>query len=322
MNTRNPITLLKSLRNLTLSADAKKRMRADISAYADLHSLTDLVKRLPVRSPFSITSFMVPARSMYAGALTLVLVVAGGTQASLASEGSIPGDILYPLKVAVSEPLAFVLTPSTEGRASLAARFASRRVDEAAALSSVGKLDEETAQDLATRFDAHVDVLAKETDALEANGEIATSLAVRTDLEQKLSARVEEFAVDAVAKEDVLIATSLAVEESAADRFTSRVFEKSRSLTTTRERLETALALDIEADLKEGVSLASIAQGDNAQGDRISAEPFFAKVGSVGEPVATTTGTTTATTTDEGVLEGDASADSAASRFFAPFLKR
>lgn len=324
MTTRNPSTILKSLRNIVLGSDVKKRMRADISAYADLHSLTDLVKRLPVRSPFSFASFMVPARSLYAGALTLVLIVAGGTQASLASERSVPGDILYPLKVAVNEPLSFVLTPSTEGRATLAAEFASRRVDEAAALSSVGKLDEQTAEDLAMRFDAHVDVLAKETNTLEANGEIATSLAVRTDLEQKLSASVEEFAEDAAVEESALMATSLALEESTADRFTTRVFEKSKTLATTRERLDTALALDVEAELKEGVSLAAIRTTDDEQGSAASAGIFFAKVGSgdIADLTATSTATTTATTTDDNLPNEGEPADSAASRFFAPFLKR
>ncbi len=325
MTKRTPITILKSLRNLTLSVDAKKRMRADISAYADLHTLTDSVQRLPVRSPFSFVSFMIPARSLYAGALVLVLMVAGGTQASLASVGSIPGDILYPIKVAVSEPLAFVLTPSTKGKATLAAEFASRRVDEAAALSSVGKLDEATAENLAIRFDAHVDVLAKETDTLEAKGEIATSLAVRTDLEQKLAARVEEFAVSAAPEESARLAASIAFEESTTDRFTARVSEKSKTLATTRERLETALALDVQAELKEGVSLAAIRSNEVSQGDVKSTGLFFAKVGSgdMTNLVATTTATTTksATTTDENLLKVE-STDSAASRFFAPFLKR
>lgn len=321
MTKRTPIDVLRSLRGLVLPTAAKERMRADLSAYADLHSLTDLVRRLPVRSPFSFASFMVPARSLYAGALTLVLMVAGGTQASLASEGAVPGDILYPLKVAVSEPLSFMFTPSTEGKATLAAEFASRRVDEAAALSSVGKLDEATAEDLAARFDVHVDVLAKETNTLEEKGEIATSLAVRTDLEQKLSARVEEFAVDAVAEDNVLFANKMAPEESTEDRFSTRVYEKSRTLATTRERLETALALDVEADLKDGVTLASI-RNDAEQTATASARLFFAKGGS-GDTVsvaATTSATTTATSTDEILTEEPAS--SPASRFFAPFLKR
>lgn len=315
MTKRTPITVLRSLRNLTLPHDAKERMRADLSAYADLHSLTDLVRRLPVRSPFSFASFMVPARSLYAGALTLVLMVAGGTQASLASEGSVPGDVLYPIKVAVSEPLSFILTPSTEGKASLAARFASRRVDEAAALSSVGKLDEATAQDLATRFDAHIDVLAKETDTLEAKGEIATSLAVRTDLEQKLSAKVEEFAGEPAAVEGALIASSMVADETTTDRFSTRVFEKSKTLATTRERLETALALDIEAELKDG-DLAAIRQNEDGTSVEESARLFFAKGGS---DAATAT---TSTTTDKNLEQPNDSVESSASRFFAPFLQR
>jgi len=321
MTKRTPIDVLRSLRNLVLPRAAKERMRADLSAYADLHALTDLVKRLPVRSPFSFASFMVPTRSLYAGALTLVLMVAGGTQASLASEGAVPGDILYPIKVAVSEPLSFVFTPSTEGKATLAARFASRRVDEAAALSSVGKLDEETAQDLAARFDAHVDVLAKETNTLEEHGEIATSLAVRTDLEQKLSARVEEFTVDAVAEDNVLFASKMAPEESIEDRFSTRVFEKSRTLATTRERLETALALDVEAELKNGVSLATL-RPETEQTDAASSRLFFAEGGSGAATsiAATTSASTTATTTEDVPI--DEAASSPASRFFAPFLKR
>lgn len=317
MTKRNPIHILRSLRRFTLPADVKKRMRADISAYADLHALTDLVERLPVRSSFSFASFMIPARSLYAGALTLVLMVAGGTQASLASEGAVPGDILYPIKVAVSEPLSYVLTPSAEGKAALAARFASRRVDEAAALSSVGKLDPQTAEDLATRFDAHVDELAKETDTLEAKGEIATSLAVRTDLEQKVSTRVEEFAVDAVASDDILMKAE-AADETTAERFTSRVFEKSKTLATTRERLETALSLDVEADLKEGVGLAAIHDPETESAAGASARLFFAKGGSE-EAAATTTASSTATTTSETPIKAT---EPAAARFFAPFLKR
>lgn len=321
MTKRTPIDVLRSLRNLRLPSDEKKRMRADLSAYADLHALTDLIERLPVRSPFSFASFMVPARSLYAGALTLVLMVAGGTQASLASEGSVPGDILYPIKVAVSEPLSFIFTPTTEGKASLAARFASRRVDEAAALSSVGKLDEATAEDLATRFDAHVDVLAKETTALEAKGEIATSLAVRTDLEQKLSVRVEELSDDTVTEVDILSAASVIADETTEARFSTRVSEKSKTLATTRERLDTALALDGAAELKNG-DLAAIRQSDTQNATESSARLFFAKGGSGMKDTVATTTATTSTTTSENLLEASEPGESPASRFFAPFLKR
>lgn len=310
MNTyRNIISLLRTLRNVTLPATIKERMRADLSAYADLHALSDVRARLPMRSPFG--AFMLPARSLYAGALTLVLMIAGGTQASLAAENAVPGDILYPIKVAVSEPLSFMFSPSSEGKAELAARFASRRVDEAAALSSVGKLDEKTAEELAVRFDNHVDVLAKETDTLEAKGAISTSLAVRTDLGQRLSERVEEFAMAEMAEDDI---TGLVdVDAETANRFSARVSEKSRTLATTRERLENALALDVKAELENGAGLAAMRAPELEAGARL----FFAA--SVSEEAGTSTASSTATSTD---ADAATTSEPAATRFFMPFMSR
>lgn len=312
-NPRNPITLLRALRAIVLPLESKIRLRAELSSYADLHELADVRPRQMVRSPFA--AFILPARSLYAGALTLVLMIAGGTQASFAAEDAVPGDILYPVKVALSEPLSFVLTPSTEGKAELAARFASRRVDEAATLSSVGKLDEKTAEELADRFDNHVDVVAKETDTLEAKGEISASLAVRTDLEQKLSERVEEFAVREVAEDDVRMASFAAgtEEQEPAGKFSARVFEKSKTLATTRERLEQALALDVKAELEDGTGLAALRPSEQAADVTL----FFAA--SAAKEVASTTATSTATSTE--AVEAEAT-ESNSSRFFMPFMPR
>lgn len=321
MTTRKPTDLFRTLKRIMMPRELKERMRADLSSYADLHALHEALSRSPVQSPFSFASLMVPARSLYAGALALVLVVAGGTQASFASEGAVPGDILYPMKVIVSEPLTLALTPSSAGKAELAAKFASRRVDEAALLSSVGRLDENTANELATNFDTHVDILAKETETLEAKGEIAVSLAVRTDLEQKLSDRAEEFAVAEVADDDVAAPESEEDAAGTAERFAARVTEKSRSLATTRERLESALALDIAAELNEGGLAALRSLESDEQTQNAPAHLFFAKekpseVSATATLMveATSTATTTATSTEE--------VDSPGSRFFMPFLKR
>src|SRR5690606_19536950 len=83
---------------------------------------------------------------------------------------------------------------SGERKAELAARYASRRVDEAAALSLRGELDEETADMLADRFDGHIATLAQETEELEAEGETAVPRAVRASLEQELAGKAEAFA--------------------------------------------------------------------------------------------------------------------------------
>lgn len=292
---------LHALRSIKLPSAHKERMRADLSAYADLHSVPDTFFT-PVRSPFS--SFVLRTRSLYAGALALVLIVAGGTQASFAAENAKPGDVLYPIKVAIAEPITLALATSPEQKAELAARYASRRVDEAARLASEGKLDAEAADELALNFDTHVDVLAKEAETLEARGNLSVSLAVRTDLEQRLSDRVEEFVVADVASEDLALAAVPVSEEAPEDRFTARVFEKSKALATTRERLESALALDIEADAGT-VDLAAIRVTASSEAE--SSVLFHA--------TASSTATTTATSTEP-------VSESPASLFFAPFLKR
>ncbi len=302
-----------------LASESKERMRADLSAYADLHTLPERVPGLAAPSVFSV--LVARTRGLYAGAIALVLVISAGTQAGFAAENAVPGDVLYPVKVAMAEPIAFTLAVSPERKAELSARYASRRVDEAASLSSEGKLDEKTADELATRFDTHVDALAKETDALEANGDIAVSLAVRTDLEQKVSAQVDTFASAAAAPANDVMMAMMAAPEAPSDRFGAHIYEKSRTLATTRERLDSALALDAKAEVGS-TDLALLRTDDVPSGEVPSPVLFFAKA--AGDAVsatmaASTTATSTATTTEP---EAGTTTAPAAARFFAPFMKR
>lgn len=326
---RNPIDFIRTLGNVTLPAARKERMRLDLSAYADLHAIQDKVPAArSAASSFSVLMFR--TRSLYAGALALVLIVSAGTQASFASEGAVPGDVLYPVKVAMAEPIALALTMSAERKAELSARFASRRVGEAAALSTAGKLDEKTADELAARFDTHLDALAKETDELEAKGDIAVSLAVRTDLEQKVSAQVEGLATASLAaapaSDTVAMKMAAVAVEAPADQFSARIYEKSRTLATTRERLDSALALDSLAEGNASVDLAVLRHDAAAvPGEAATSVLFFSKQspdsGAVSATMlATSTATSTATTTEP--QAAPAPEGSAASRFFAPFIKR
>jgi hypothetical protein len=325
---RNPIDFIRTLARVRLPHAPKERIRLELSSYADLHSVQG--KAAPSVAPSMLSALMSRTRSLYAGALALVLIVSAGAQAGFAAEGAVPGDILYQVKVAMSEPIALTLAVSPERKAELSARYASRRVDEAVTLSSEGKLDEKTADELAARFDTHVDALAKETDALEASGDIAVSLAVRTDLEQKVSAQVDGFALAssmAAPAGDVMFA-KMAVAEAPSDRFSARIYEKSRTLATTRERLDSALALDSKAEVEDSTDLALLrTDAADVSGEEPSAVLFFAKHPG-GDPAATTAvmlvGTTTATTTatsSEALPAADEDS-SAASRFFAPFNKK
>lgn len=311
MNESSLKHLLRKLKALTLSSERKARMRADLSAYADLHALPETAPRA-VPSPFSI--FSLRAKNLYAGALVAMLFVAGGTQASLAAEGALPGDILYPIKVAVNEPLALSLSLTPERKAELSAKFATRRLDEAATLSSRGELDAAEADELASRFDAHVETLAKETVELESKGALATSLAVRTDLEQRLTTQAEDFTMRKVRADD-----THAVGDAPEDRFAARVYEKSRTLATTREKLETALDLDVKAE--EGAVAIDVRDLGRSRGKKGADELFMATVAAELGATVTVTATSTPTTTEERQEEREEPTGFPAQRFFAPFLR-
>lgn len=105
-----------------------------------------------------------PALHALSAALMITLT---GSGVALASEASLPGDALYPLKVAVTEPVRTFLT-SAEEKARWHMALAERRLDEAALLARKGKLDEETEETLALRFSksANLAVRAVEEEAV------------------------------------------------------------------------------------------------------------------------------------------------------------
>lgn len=300
-----PINPFHVLKQLTLDPERKARMRADLSAYADLHTVPETAS---VSTISTVSALLSRTRRFYAGALAALLLVLGGTQASLAAEGALPGDILYPIKVAVNEPLALTLSFASERKAELAAEFAARRLDEAARLSATGELDDSRATELAARFDAHVETLARETDALESKGSLAASLAVRTDLGSRIAEETEDFAKKEVAREDVAATATMMAEGAAAGNFATRVLEKSKTLATTREKLETALALDLEASA-DVRTLAKEAKEDG--------EVFSAMV--TADTAATTSASSTKKSAEKKKKEEDRTHELPLQRFFTPF---
>lgn len=321
MNTepnRTPEDLLHTLESLALPAADRERMRAVLSSYADLHAGPVAV---PARS-FSFSYSFLRSRSLYASAFALVLIVATGAQATSASERALPGDILYPVKVSVAEPVKLALSISSERKAALSAEFASRRVNEAATLSVRGELDEETASELASRFEEHVDTFAKESEALESGGSFAASLAVRESFEHDLSEQVEAFEVAEIATDDVAGAVRLS---DAASTFTTRIFLKTQALALMNDHMGDALAVAPAEDVKpvslavlrktavdvQAVSGARLKTDEAVAGDVMLTFAASMMVGTT----STSTATSTATTSDSIPAAYDASGPN---RFLVP----
>lgn len=71
----------------------------------------------------------------------LVLMLATGTTAAYAAEGSLPGDALYPVKRGL-ETARLALSLTSEGDADLQAAFADRRLAELEALTGLGRWED------------------------------------------------------------------------------------------------------------------------------------------------------------------------------------
>jgi hypothetical protein len=91
--------------------------------------------RLP-KKPFRL--FALPARGLAAAALTLLLLVILGGGLAVVSADSLPGDLLYPVKLA-TEQLRLFLTVDAQAREELLIEFGEERQAEAAAVLETGR---------------------------------------------------------------------------------------------------------------------------------------------------------------------------------------
>ncbi len=155
---------IKAATKVSMDEASRERTRALLSEY---------VKMRPIRADVHVENAAISKRlstfftrhSMPAFAAVLVLAVGGGTAA--AAEGALPGDVLYPIKVHVSEEVRATLAVSSKAKADWAVDRAERRLEEAATLALSGKLDDATRAELDTNLDAHVESAGESREQLE-----------------------------------------------------------------------------------------------------------------------------------------------------------
>jgi hypothetical protein len=139
--------------HVSLTEVEREKMRFLLREYAGMKPVRESAgPRTRARAVF-IDTWLIYLRRPASIALTAVLVLTlSSSGIAYAAEGALPGDTLYPIKVAVVEPVRLALAASPEASAALQMKFAERRVDEAATLASKGKLGGETEAALVANF--------------------------------------------------------------------------------------------------------------------------------------------------------------------------
>ncbi len=151
----NLIKLIKETgAHVTLTENERGKIRSLLREYAIMKPVRE-PSVLPKRTRYVVLTDKLfaylrrPISIVTAVILTLVLFSGG---IAYAAEGVLPGNVLYPIKTALIEPIQIALAASPEARASLQMKFAERRINEAAILANENRLGTTTEAALATNF--------------------------------------------------------------------------------------------------------------------------------------------------------------------------
>ncbi len=107
----------------------------------ETEAMLEQVFRAPIPSPYF------KRNKVFALVMVLVLVFSTGG-VTYASNDALPGDILYPVKVKVVEPILDVVNASPEKKVAWSEEKVTRRIEEADALAREDKLDDKKAEEL------------------------------------------------------------------------------------------------------------------------------------------------------------------------------
>ena len=153
----------------------------------------------------------------------LMLVAASGT--SIAAEKSLPGDILFPIKVGMNEQIARTLQVSSEDQANFSVSLVQKRMHEIAQLAASGKLSSENEAQVNTRL--HKNIRAAQN-------------AIKNAREENTQAAVEASAA---------LESTLRVWSKFLDRFTEDEGDR-KGLSTALDNIRTRLAPESEASVQ------------------------------------------------------------------------
>lgn len=233
--------IFKGLQHLTMTAEQKARGRAALQAYVAAHPA-------PIQKP--VRSFFFTYQSMSTVAFLLVLVLGTGT--SYAAEFSLPGDLLYPIKVTLNEEVRAALTTDQKERALWEVERAERRITEAAQLAAAGKLDERTREELDQQIEVHTaQALAYQGEFAAADADIERSTHIETRL--ALASEARDRIVRGIRPTATLLAVAppqpaLLLEESPDTSPTIAVATMSRMASPVTMALEMQVAEEHASD--------------------------------------------------------------------------
>ena len=178
----------KEARKIALTSDERESMRLRLEGVIQAEHLTR--GEGGGLSPSPYFSYVTPRSAV--PALVLIIVIGGGG-VSYAAEGTLPGDLLYPVKITVNESVRGALAFSAESKAAWHATAAERRMEEVETLADRGALSPEVRSKLEANFEDHAQRIEGIVDAAEAEDPVRAA-DIRTRFTSSLAAHASVIA--------------------------------------------------------------------------------------------------------------------------------
>lgn len=192
-------------KRVTLRPEEKQHMRAGILQFMETHSA---IRPHKVEKRFYWPQLLA-FRPLQTVALVFILVLLSGGGISLAAEGTMPGDTLYPMKIEINERIRDWAAITSEADVEWETRRAERRLEEVEKLAAEGRLDAKTSADIENRLAVHAKEAADKIAALQNDNKTEAAADASSRFETTLTAH--ERILERVAVEHTEAGTNMQV---------------------------------------------------------------------------------------------------------------
>lgn len=159
-------------------------------------------------------------------AVSLIGIMVASSGVSYAAEASVPGDLLYPVKINVNENVRAAASLSAESKAEWATKQVERRLEEAETLAAQGKLDSSARETIEAHIESHTENIEKNTHNEDSDAAIQAKAEIHSQLESSLQTHegiLNKIASESTSTKDQITPFLAAIKTKAEAAQTVRV---------------------------------------------------------------------------------------------------
>lgn len=182
--------IAKAGKQIKLSVTEREKMRSVLAEYAAMRPR----RRAPPHPLGRYVAFITESafmRRVPAFSFALLLIVLAGGGVAAAAERALPGSPLYPIKVAVLEPMRASLTFSIAAKADLHRALAERRLSEAALLAKQNALSSTTEAMLVANFESNANAAESDAEHATTTAAASASFAARLSAYERILSTID-----------------------------------------------------------------------------------------------------------------------------------